>query len=51
MPLSKICGSTRFLQIDHRQPVWAGGTNEFQNLQVLCAQHNQYKYRQESFFI
>jgi hypothetical protein len=45
----KICGSTRFLQIDHRQAVWAGGTNEIQNLQILCSQHNQYKYRQESF--
>ncbi|MBO9665406.1 MAG: HNH endonuclease [Bdellovibrio sp.] len=46
----KICGSTRFLQIDHQQPIWAGGTNDVQNLQILCAQHNQHKYRQESFF-
>lgn len=47
----KICGSTRFLQTDHRQSVWAGGTNELQNLQILCAQHNQLKYRQESFVV
>lgn len=46
----KICGSKRFLQIDHRQSVWAGGTNDIQNLQVLCSQHNHHKYRQESFF-
>ncbi|WP_413575108.1 HNH endonuclease [Bdellovibrio sp. HCB290] len=47
----KICGSTRFLQVDHRQAVWAGGTNDIQNLQILCAQHNQHKYRQESFIV
>ncbi|WP_413577941.1 HNH endonuclease [Bdellovibrio sp. HCB290] len=45
----KICGSTRFLQVDHRQAVWAGGTNDIQNLRILCAQHNQHKYRQECF--
>ena len=44
----EICGSTRFLQVDHLQPVWAGGTNDIGNLQVLCAQHNQFKYMQES---
>ena len=45
----KICGSTRFLQADHRQPIWAGGDDKPDNLQILCAQHNQHKYRQESF--
>lgn len=45
----KICGGTRFLQTDHRQSVWADGTNELKNLQALCAQHNQHKYRKESF--
>jgi hypothetical protein len=43
----KICASTRFSQIDHRQSVWAGGQNEPKNLQVLCAQHNRLKYRKE----
>ncbi|HEY1079906.1 MAG TPA: HNH endonuclease signature motif containing protein [Bdellovibrio sp.] len=48
-PLSgKLCGSTRFLQVDHRHSVWAGGTNELQNLQTLCAEHNRHKYRKES---
>ncbi|WP_413574997.1 HNH endonuclease [Bdellovibrio sp. HCB290] len=44
----KICGSESFLQIDHIQPVWAGGNNDIRNLQVLCARHNQLKYRNES---
>ena len=44
----KICGSTRFLQVDHRHSVWAGGTNDIQNLQSLCAEHNLHKYRKES---
>ncbi|MDG0816805.1 HNH endonuclease [Bdellovibrio svalbardensis] len=48
-PLTKkICGSTRFLQIDHIQPVWAGGDNSPQNLKVLCQQHNSFKYAKES---
>jgi len=45
----KRCGSTFCLQVDHRKPRWAGGTNDKTNLQVLCAAHNAYKYRQESF--
>ena len=43
----KICGSRRFLQVDHVHPVWAGGTNDPQNLRALCSHHNQYKYQQE----
>ena len=44
----KICGDTRFPQVDHIQSIWAGGTNDPLNLQQLCAKHNQYKYRQEA---
>ncbi|MNJ96638.1 hypothetical protein D3C87_143670 [compost metagenome] len=44
----KTCESRRFLQIDHIQPLWAGGSNESTNLQILCAQHNQFKYKKES---
>ncbi|MDG0817939.1 HNH endonuclease signature motif containing protein [Bdellovibrio svalbardensis] len=44
----KICGGTRFLQIDHIQPVWAGGDNSSENLRVLCARHNSLKYAKES---
>jgi len=45
----KRCGSSFCLQVDHRKPRWAGGTNDKANLQILCAVHNAYKYRQESF--
>lgn len=45
---NKICGATRFLEIDHVQPIWAGGTNKIENLRVLCSQHNKFKYRKEA---
>lgn len=41
----KTCRHQKFLQVDHIQPRWAGGTNEPSNLQVLCAQHNRYRYK------
>lgn len=44
----KICGGTRFLQVDHRHSVWAGGSNDMGNLRILCAEHNRLKYRKES---
>lgn len=44
----KQCTSRWHLQVDHIQPRWAGGGNEVENLQVLCAQHNRLKYRKES---
>lgn len=44
----RMCGSTHFLQADHIQPVWAGGTNKKENLQLLCAQHNRFKYKNEA---
>ena len=43
----KICGSKRFLQIDHINSVCVGGGNERENLQILCGQHNRYKYQTE----
>lgn len=44
----KQCNSRWHLQVDHIQPRWAGGGNEIENLQILCAQHNRLKYRKES---
>ena len=44
----QICGCKRFLQVDHIQAIWAGGINDIENLQAMCAQHNQFKYRKES---
>ncbi len=34
------CGSTKNLQIDHVIPVASGGTNDVDNLRVLCKKHN-----------
>ncbi len=45
---SKQCGSTWKLTIDHLKPIWAGGTNEGENLRILCAAHNRELYRQQS---
>ncbi len=45
---NKICGSVRFLEIDHIQPIWAGGDNSADNLRILCSQHNKFKYVKES---
>jgi hypothetical protein len=44
----KKCTTKWKLQIDHIVPVWAGGDSSFENLQLLCANHNQAKYRKEA---
>ncbi len=44
----KICGGKWGLEIDHIQPVWAGGNNEESNLRLLCRQHNQFIYRRQT---
>jgi hypothetical protein len=44
----RICGAKSNLQIDHIKPIWAGGTSTIENLQVLCANHNRYRYRRQT---
>ncbi|WP_413944445.1 HNH endonuclease [Bdellovibrio sp. HCB-162] len=44
----KKCTSKWQLQVDHIQPVWAGGKSEQRNLQLLCAAHNRMKYFKEA---
>jgi hypothetical protein len=44
----KVCGSTFNLQVDHIHPKWDGGSNDPQNLRVLCRAHNIFRYRHES---
>jgi hypothetical protein len=41
------CGSRYQLQIDHVTSLWAGGTNDLENLQILCGVHNREKFRHE----
>jgi hypothetical protein len=44
----KVCGSTFNLQVDHIHPKWDGGSNDPQNLRVLCRAHNIFRYRYSS---
>lgn len=44
----RTCGSRYFLQIDHVQPIWAGGQNATDNLRVLCGAHNRRIYQRQS---
>lgn len=42
------CRSTFGLQIDHRTSQWVGGDHRPENLQLMCGQHNRFKYRKEA---
>ncbi len=44
----RLCGSRWNLHIDHIKPKWAGGTDDIENLRVLCQKHNHCIYRQQS---
>ena len=44
----RTCGSQWQLQVDHIQPLWAGGQNHLDNYRLLCARHNQWKYKKEA---
>lgn len=43
-PDGRICASPFQLQIDHIRPRFAGGTNAPENLRLLCAAHNRFRY-------
>jgi 5-methylcytosine-specific restriction endonuclease McrA len=36
----QLCGSRRFLEVEHRTPFARGGTNELANLELLCRDLN-----------
>ena len=38
------CASDHLLQIDHIKPFSLGGTNQADNLRLLCANHNQFMF-------
>ena len=42
------CGSTKFLEIDHKTPHSYGGSNNIENLQYLCSTHNKYRWEHRS---
>ena len=44
----EICGETKFAQVDHIKPRWAGGNHAPENLQQMSANHNRRKYRKEA---
>jgi ribosomal protein L22 len=46
-PDGRTCGSKYQLQVDHIISKWKGGSNEPENLQLLCGIHNRYKYERE----
>ena len=39
------CGSHYFLEVDHIQPKWSGGSDRVENLRLLCGSHNKYRYQ------
>ena len=41
---NRRCLSDHLLQIDHIKPFSLGGTNEADNLRLLCANHNQFMF-------
>ncbi len=40
-PNGERCTETRFLHIDHIEPVARGGKSTLENLRLLCSEHNQ----------
>jgi hypothetical protein len=46
-PDGRFCGSKYQLQVDHIISKWKGGSNDVENLQLLCGVHNRHKYRTE----
>jgi hypothetical protein len=46
-PDGRFCGSKYQLQVDHIISKWKGGSNDVENLQVLCGMHNREKYQRE----
>lgn len=49
-PLSgRVCGSRRWVQIDHIVPFSQGGKHETSNLRLLCGAHNRFVYRRGAY--
>ena len=46
LPSGKLCGATRFIQVDHILPRARGGPSTLENLRLLCQAHNQHAARE-----
>lgn len=44
----KLCGRRFQPEVDHIFPIHAGGGNEPENLQILCRNHNSFRYRRNA---
>lgn len=42
------CKSTFALEQDHIHPLWAGGADVAENIQILCAAHNKHRYARQA---
>ncbi len=42
-----FCKSKHQLQVHHIIPAWVGGKTVLENLQLMCAQHNRYVFREQ----
>jgi len=47
----KVCGSKRYLELDHKYPFALGGEHSESNLRLICRGHNQYRAEKMATFI
>lgn len=47
----KQCSATHFLEVDHIIPIALGGSNEIQNLRILCREHNTLAAKQNGLCV
>jgi hypothetical protein len=40
----RMCGSTRYLELDHIEPFARGGPSTAENLRPMCGAHNRYRW-------
>lgn len=43
-----VCKNTFALERDHIHPLWAGGADTPENIQILCSAHNKHRYLKQA---